>query len=757
MKKKHKLLSASIFALLTIVSQNIFAGDNIPWEGHDLWNETSLYFIYGKVKPVTNENTVFLYNVQAGKEKGNVNCYFNSFGHWGVEGTLFEVGMPLYLKSLQNIKTGGDKKCIKTWIYTNPDERIHVNNKVAWLWGMGNNDNNGVITDRVQEDETKKQGSITWYFKPIEKTKRYNIFVYNKNGKRAFLGRIWGQQRKNDLRKYTLICDEIDPNKAKNDENYQWIVVTRKDIIKQFNNDALTKIVDYFHPLNATFYLKEQNFSRVPMYTQQGEIHKKPGMSYSNWKTEGNVIIANNRGSLNYENPNTDYTVTQKEYDDFISNDTPGSSAYYNALYGAFYTGNINGANGHIWQETEPMDVNGYYEVTIQGFYKKNGNKKGNAYLYAEANNPDRPSEKQFVSNPLLPIDALPEGKRPTDKTSAGICYWSNFQNYSCKVIIRVNQGQRIKVGIKHEGGNDNDWVSFDNMQLKYVGTPYLISENYGSINTYDPEVKIFKPLVLERTVLANKWNSITLPLDLNKDQVCTAFGNDVKLAELDNLDIQKGQTIVFKSINLISKPWNEVVIQKNKPYLILPSKEGRRYHIVWDFKLDGKHWVETDGPNFIIPMTHFNKNDVKEEPIKKYDRNGKSLTIHPNLWYHTKKAGATYGQIQASKNNYIYVMHKGKLRRLTQPFDLLGLRFYIDYTEAVSAGYANPMLSIIGEGNNSETDNIQVIHDSSNNNYINKQKAVYSISGQKLSNGIDVKSLPAGMYIVDGKKVMVY
>lgn len=755
MKKKHKLLSASIFALLTIVSQNIFAGDNIPWEGHDLWWDKSLYFIYGKVKPVTNENTVFLYNVQAGKEKGNVNCYFNSFGHWGVEGTLFEVGMPLYLKSLQNIKTGVDKNCIKTWIYTNPDERIHVNNKVAWLWGMSNNDNNGVITDRVQDDETKKQGSITWYFKPIEGTKRYNIFVY-KEGKRAFLGRIWGQQRKNDLRKYTLICDEINPDQAKYDENYQWIVVTRKDIIKQFNNDALTKIVDYFHPLNATFYLKEQNFSRVPMYTQQGEIHKKPGMSYSNWKTEGNVIIANNRGSLNYENTNTDYAVTQKEYDDFTSNDFPGTSAYYNALYGAFYTGNINGANGHIWQETEPMDVNGYYEVTIQGFYKKNGNKKGNAYLYAEANNPDRPSEKQFVSNPLLPIDALPEGKRPTDKTSAGICYWSNFQNYSCKVIIRVNQGQRIKVGIKHEGGNDNDWVSFDNMQLKYVGTPYLISENYGSINTYDPEVKIFKPLVLERTVLANKWNSITLPLDLNKDQVCTAFGNDVKLAELDNLDIQKGQTIVFKSINLISKPWNEVVIQKNKPYLILPSKEGRRYHIVWDFTLDGDT-VKTDGPNFIIPMTHFNKNDVKEEPIKKYDRNGKSLTIHPNLWYHTKQAGATYGQIQASKNNYIYVMHKGKLRRLTQPFDLLGLRFYIDYTEAVSAGYANPMLSIIGEGNNSETDNIQVIHDSSNNNYINKQKAVYSISGQKLSNGIDVKSLPAGMYIVDGKKVMVY
>lgn len=77
-------------------------------------------------------------------------------------------------------------------------------------------------------------------------------------------------------------------------------------------------------------------------------------------------------------------------------------------------------------------------------------------------------------------------------------------------------------------------------------------------------EAKTGVNVTLKRSMVANEWNTICLPFNVSKEKAQTAFGEGVKIAELNAGST--GTTLSFNSVNEISA---------KKPYLIKPSKEN--------------------------------------------------------------------------------------------------------------------------------------------------------------------------------------
>ena len=72
-------------------------------------------------------------------------------------------------------------------------------------------------------------------------------------------------------------------------------------------------------------------------------------------------------------------------------------------------------------------------------------------------------------------------------------------------------------------------------------------------------------------------WNSIILPVDMTAAQVVEAFGKDTQLAEFDRLE---NNWIKFSTVNVAA---DGVVLKKNTPYIIYPTKEPGNYSYTID------------------------------------------------------------------------------------------------------------------------------------------------------------------------------
>lgn len=728
-------LAAAVVALGLLVPQQ--ANAQWKWPGKDMW--TYAYKGLGVFNgTVTNDNTMYLYNVAAGEDPDNVNVYLNSFGNWGVEATLHEVGMPLHFQYITYKGTG-----ISYRMLTAPNTAEDAKNKIARIYGRGSADDNGVMCDRMTQAKEKAAGVscwTDWWFYRADNDWRYLICYQDRDGSYWFLTR---QKGTTGLHKDVIVCKKMDWNTAKADKNCQWLMVTRQEMINQFNKDAETVVTRYTDPVDATFYLWDPHFKR-----NDGNQRK--------WTKSFNVVISNslyNDWGVTTESNNHTISFTQRPFEKELTENSDNAKVTYNSLYGMFYSAEMKGKTGDITQETDAVDAEGYYMITVQGFYKPgDGSQQRNAKLYAMAVNPHNSEQKQIITNPLPLHSSL--DNPPTDLTSAGMRFYQDHENYSTKVILKVKKGDKIRFGVKLENGTSDDWVAIDNFQMKYLGGQYLISQAFAGKKQYWQKQN-FKTLILIRDFNVGKWNSFCLPLDLNKDQVVTAFGNDVKLAKLKGLSAD-GLTIEFETVNLDAMRWTDEAIRKNKPYLILPHVGGRRYDIVWDDFIDSNNQkVITAGPNYVIPLTHFDPDVVSEEAEEFVNMKGQIVKIHPIQFFHTElNPNPEAKQIQASKDTYVYAMYKGNLRRMTNNFNMVGLTFYINYGENAPSGAK--LMNVIDENNNSTTTGIETISASSIDTN-KKSKGIYAVGGEKVSEQTDTHGLPAGIYVVDGKKVMVY
>lgn len=231
--------------------------------------------------------------------------------------------------------------------------------------------------------------------------------------------------------------------------------------------------------------------------------------------------------------------------------------------------------------------------------------------------------------------------------------------------------------------------------------TTITLDENSES-NTI--EAKTGVNVTLKRTMVANEWNTICLPFYVSKEQATAAFGEGVKIAELNANST--GNTLSFNSVEAISA---------TKPYLIKPSKETTSNEYVFKnvnvAKNDPDAVFTTDELAFvgIYNMVDITKNVTEVL----YDTYYAAFLGDGNKIYKTDGSG-----------------NKTK-----------GFRAYF----AIPNGAAASALRVVIDGTATSIKNID-------SEVVESNAAVYNLQGQRVNGN----NLTPGIYVKAGKKFVV-
>lgn len=363
----------------------------------------------------------------------------------------------------------------------------------------------------------------------------------------------------------------------------------------------------------------------------------------------------------------------------------------------------------------------------------------------------------------------------------------------------------------------DGDVTCVDNFKLLYAGprrNPELIlDEDQPSLVYLSNAKDVYKNSVLHlrRTFTEGQWNSLILPVDLKFGQMKRTFGDDVKVAKLTSL---KGNVVIFRTVE--PKQDDEVMVKAFEPYIIKPTSLTEDMGLAYTAEkfytrlMDGStsetnnaYWLGKDGkseshdPNdrfeLRIPNNHYdifmvtlNRDSLIKhlnfsEEYKTYYDEGKydlidwdnkvswmsqtsfstgaeegHLTCYGTL---AKTYDEDKGVILPGRDNLRddYVMRGGKIVHVPNDKDygLKGFRCWFEVKGSHPIAAA-PRLEIDG-----------IIDDATSIDDLNSQPSlftsrhkgisgVFNLDGQKVRDGESTQDLPKGIYIVNGRKVVV-
>lgn len=278
--------------------------------------------------------------------------------------------------------------------------------------------------------------------------------------------------------------------------------------------------------------------------------------------------------------------------------------------------------------------------------------------------------------------------------------------------------------------------------------------------------------LVLHRSFDLENWNCITLPVDLTWQQVRNAFGNQVKIAipsgfyftpEAQAWGGSKGTVLYYEP--LTQDDDDNIAMHKNQYYIIKPFREPDLTEGTYTAK-DGN---TVNAPVYFIPKVTYLREDEKVggvvEPMtvnyKEVNSTSQNTTAHLNtvslkenepvseenneIILHGSQVyldGETNAAIEPG-DNYIYGDNNTLTRVANRAEEMLGFRFY--------AENKTPYNIYHEEEWDIPTGIVGII-----NNPVVKRTGIYTIDGRLIRLDNSTSGLPAGIYIVDGKKVVV-
>ena len=365
----------------------------------------------------------------------------------------------------------------------------------------------------------------------------------------------------------------------------------------------------------------------------------------------------------------------------------------------------------------------------------------------------------------------------------------------------------------------DGDVTCVDNFKLLYAGPrrdPELILDEDQTDLMYLTNAKdTYKNSVLHlnRTFKEGQWNSLILPVDLKFGQMKRTFGDDVKVAKLTSL---KDGVVTFRTVE--PQQDNEVMVTAFEPYIVKPTvltdDKGLAYTAekfytrrTTDDKgedvANNAYWLAADGKSesyqdennrfsLTIPGNHYDITMVtlnrdkliehlklSEEDKAHYDKEEYNSINWNNVSWISQTSfstGATDGDLTCygtltktydDKEGIIsgrdnlsgdYVMRDGKIVQVpsNKEFGLKGFRCWFEVKGSHPGIAAAPRLEIDG-----------IIDDATSIDDLNSQPSlftsrhkgisgVFNLDGQKVRDGESTQNLPKGIYIVNGRKVVV-
>ena len=338
-----------------------------------------------------------------------------------------------------------------------------------------------------------------------------------------------------------------------------------------------------------------------------------------------------------------------------------------------------------------------------------------------------------------------------------------------------------------------NELTAVDNFKLLYAGprrNPELIlDEESTDLRYLTMATDEYKNSVLHlnRKLNDNMWNSLILPVDLTWGQMKRTFGDAVKVAKLAALTENSVQFVTVEPKND-----DDVMVTAFEPYIVFPpytQVKSTAYTVDRFYTSEGEDNSEWLGTNYEKSKDENNRLtktiDADHYDITMVSLNREKLNEYVNTtnWESKTTFSATSGnhgtmtckgtmaktydngEIISGRDdlNGDYFMYKGKLIQVPhgnmsdgKPYSY-GLKAFRCWFELPSDTPVGGSLSLMIDGVEDSATSIDDIHGSSNStSYKRGIEGVFNMHGQMVRRDNSLEGLPKGMYVVNGKKVII-
>lgn len=505
------------------------------------------------------------------------------------------------------------------------------------------------------------------------------------------------------------------------------------------------------------------------------------------------------------------YNLISNTKDESWTGRTEPHQAYY-GQYFYCYTKGLRGFN--IYQDVK-VHKGGWYLLRCNGFSTANSsdnittNGKPLANLFITVLDANNKPIKEIYSTATL--DGISQADAETlgnTYEGAGIgraFFEGKYENQVQVCLDKAPNGNEIsndnpvtlRIGFYIDSTDKskvdaNELTAVDEFKLLYAGprrNPELIlDEESTDLRYLTMATDEYKNTVLHlnRKLNANMWNSLILPVDLTWGQMKRTFGDAVKVAKLAALTENSVQFVTVEPTND-----DDVMVTAFEPYIVFPpytqvkSAPYTVEHFYTSKGEDNSEWLGTDykptsdqnnrltktlkADHYDITMVTLDRKKLNEylnttnwESKTTFSANGGGMVCKGTM-------AKTYenGKILSNRDdlNGDYFMYKGKMIQVPSgnkenggerySYGLKAFRCWFELTDKTS-GKPN-QFSLLIDGVEDSTTGIADIHCSTDRtSYKRGIDGVFNINGQMVRRSCNLEGLPKGMYVVDGKKIII-
>ena len=491
-----------------------------------------------------------------------------------------------------------------------------------------------------------------------------------------------------------------------------------------------------------------------------------------------------------------------------------GRTEPHHADYGLYfycYTKGLRGFN--IYQDVK-VHQGGWYLLRCNGFSTANSseniatNKKPLANLFITVLDAQGNPVKEIYSAAAL--DGISQADAETlgnTYEGAGIgraFFDGKYENQVQICLDKAPNGKEItndnpvtlRIGFYVDSTTESvadadELTAVDEFKLLYAGprrNPELILDEESTDLRYLTEATDeYKNSVLHlnRKLNDNMWNSLILPVDLTWGQMKRTFGDAVKVAKLTALTENSVQFVTVEPANDDS-----VMVKAFEPYIVFPpytQVKSAPYTVDRFYTSPGEdnsEWLGTDYKpskdenNRLTKTLEANHYDITMVSL---DREKLKANVDPKTWESTTTFSTpdgnygkmvckgtmakTYedGKIISDRDNLNgdFFMYKGKLIQVPhgnkdngEPYSY-GLKAFRCWFELNNSSAKS--ISLLINGVEDSATGIADIHGGTDcTSYKRGIDGVFNMNGQMVRRGCSLEGLSKGLYVVNGKKIII-
>lgn len=493
-----------------------------------------------------------------------------------------------------------------------------------------------------------------------------------------------------------------------------------------------------------------------------------------------------------------------------------GRTEPHHQKYGQYfycYTKGLRGFN--IYQDVK-VHKGGWYLLRCNGFSTANSseniatNKKPLANLFITVLGADNNPIKEIYSATSL------DGISQTDAETLGNTYEGSgigraffegkYENQVQICLDKALNGKEItndnpvtlRIGFYVDPTDKskvdaNELTAVDEFKLLYAGprrNPELILDEESTDLLYlTKAADEYKNSVLHlnRKLNDNMWNSLILPVNLTWGQMKRTFGDAVKVARLAALTENSVQFVTVEPKND-----DDVMVTAFEPYIVFPpytQVKSTPYTVDRFYTSAGEDNSEWLGTNYEKSKDENNrltktlKADHYDITMVSLDREKLMQHVNTNTWeskIQFETIDGNYGKMVCKGTmaktydngkiisgrddlNGDYFMYKGKLIQVPhgnmndgKPYSY-GLKAFRCWFELASNKTSGNTVSLMIDGVEDSATSIDDIHtDADHTSYKRGIEGVFNMHGQMVRRDNSLEGLPKGMYVVNGKKVII-